>query len=65
MANYQFEIVMAVSEIIDVEADDYNEACNQARYVAEGDYYCVTPEGYSIPWDNVDYQCIDSDAEDW
>lgn len=64
MANYQFEVVMAVSELIDVEADDYSEAYDEATRIAESDFYCVAPEGYSIPWDNVDVVMIDSDEEE-
>ena len=64
MANYQFEAIMAVSEIIDVEADNSAEAYAQAREIADS-YYPVAPEGYSLPWDNIDVILIDSDGEDW
>ena len=64
MANYEFEIIMALSDLIDVQADNVYEAENLAKEMAES-YYPVTPAGYSLPWDNIDIVLIDSDGEDW
>jgi hypothetical protein len=64
MGNYQFEITMGFSDIIDVEADSYDEAVEIARREAE-DYYVVAPAGFSLPWDDVQADCIsEPDEED-
>lgn len=62
MGEYQFEFIASVSDIIDVEADSYDEAVALAREEAEA-FYAVAPQGYSIPWDNIDIDCI-SEPED-
>ena len=64
MANYQFELIMALSDLVDVEADSKEEAIAEAESLAE-EYSALVPDGYSIPWDNVDVILINSDAEDW
>jgi hypothetical protein len=65
MGEYQFEVMMGVSELIDIEADSYDEALAQANEIAESGFYCVSPDGYSIPWDSIDVTCIaEPDEED-
>ncbi len=64
MANYQFEVRFSLSDIVDVEADSLAEAEDECRQVMEG-YYPVAPAGYSIPWDNDEFDLISSDGEDW
>lgn len=56
MAMYQFEATMSFSDILDIEADSYEEACALALEEAES-YYPVTSGGYSMPWDDVRIDC--------
>lgn len=62
MANYEFEIIMAMSDLIDIEADSEHEAMGLARERAE-EYTALVPDGYSMPWDNIDVMLISSDEE--
>lgn len=64
MPNYKFEVIMALSDVIDIEADNMYEAEQMAREEAEA-YYPVAPAGYSLSWDNIDMVLIDSDDEEW
>lgn len=57
MGTYQFEMIASVSDIIEVEADSFDEAESMARNEADA-YYPVAPAGYSFSWDNVDLECI-------
>ena len=50
---------MTVCETVKIEADSYEEALEEARQYFEDDLYAVS-QGYSIPWDNVDVNLIDS-----
>lgn len=61
MASYTFEVLMTISELVDVEADNYDEAYELAQQEAEGFYAC-SPDGFSIPWDNI--ELIDYDIPD-
>lgn len=63
MGEYQFEVQMGFTDIIDVEADSYDEAVEIARRDAE-DYYVVAPAGFSVPWDDVDVVCVSEPDED-
>lgn len=63
MGEYQFEMIAAVSDIITVEASSVEEACDLAYAEAEA-YYAVAPQGFSIPWDNVDTLLISEPDED-
>ena len=56
---YQFEGLMTVCETVKIEADSYEEALEEARQYFEDELYPVS-QGYSIPWDNVDVNLIDS-----
>jgi len=53
MAIYKFEVNLTLSELIEVEADSYDEAMDKATEEADA-FYAVAPEGWSIPWDYVD-----------
>ena len=64
MGNYQFEVNFTLSELIDVEADSYDEAMDMVRDEADA-YYPVAPQGYSLSWDDIRIDLIDSDGEDW
>lgn len=65
MGRYEFEVVLSVSELLDIDADSYDEAMAQANEIAESGFYCVSPDGYSIPWDHADVTCIaEPDEED-
>lgn len=64
MANYEFEVIMATSVLIDVEADSKEEALELATREATAEWQ-VVGNGFAYPWDNVDVQLINSDAEDW
>lgn len=64
MGEYQFEVQMGFTDVIDVEADSYDEAVQIARRDAE-DYYVVAPAGWSLPWDDIEVDCIsEPDEED-
>lgn len=56
MAMYEFEATMLISDILDIEADSYEEACALAMEEAES-YYAVSVAGYSMPWDSVKVDC--------
>lgn len=65
MGEYQFEIQMGFTDVIDVEADSYDEAVEIARRDAEDYYVVVHHLGYSLPWDDVQADCIsEPDEED-
>lgn len=53
MAYYEFAAELFISELIGVEADSYDEAFDLAMEAAI-EYDCINPEGFSIPWDNID-----------
>lgn len=64
MANYEFEINLTISDMMDIEADSVQEAMDEAHRRAD-EYQAIVPHGWSMPWDNVDIQLINSDGEDW
>ena len=64
MPNYEFEIVLSLSDLIDVEADNVQDAMAEAERIAN-EYQAVLPAGYGYPWDNIDVQLINSDGDDW
>ena len=53
MAHYEFSVELTVSEIIDIEADSYDEAYDMAMEQAH-EFTCLSPEGYAVSWDYVD-----------
>jgi hypothetical protein len=57
MAEYQFEVTFGCSEIVDVNANSYEDACEMARERAHA-FYPVNPDGYSFEWDNIEVFCI-------
>ena len=59
MGIYKFEIIAAVSDVFDIEADSYDEAMAEAEAIGADGYYPVGPMGYSFSWDNVDVVCIE------
>ena len=63
MGSYQFEVNFTLSELIDVDADSYDEAMDMAMDEADA-FYAVAPQGYSISWDNIDVDCISEPEED-
>ena len=54
---------MTVCDTIDIEAESYEEALEEARQQFEDEYYAVMPAGFSIPWDNVDVSCVSSEED--
>ena len=64
MANYEFEINLTISDMMDIEADNVQEATDLA-YRRSTEYQAVMPDGWSMPWDNVDVILVNSDGEDW
>ena len=63
MGKYQFEVQMGFTDVIDVEADSYEEAIVSARRDAE-DYYVVAPAGFSLPWDDIEVDFISGPDEE-
>lgn len=63
MGSYKFEISMSFNDVIEIEADSYVDAENQAREEADA-YYPVYPAGFAGSWDYVDVVCIDEPDED-
>jgi hypothetical protein len=53
MATYVFEALMTLSELIEVEADSYDEAYDLALDGAD-EFNVITPSGYAIPWDYIE-----------
>ena len=64
MARYEFEILLGISDVFNIEADSAEEARAEAHRHADF-YLAVVPDGWSMPWDNIEITLIDSDAEDW
>jgi hypothetical protein len=64
MARYEFEILLGISDVFDIEADSAEEARDEAHRRADA-YLAVVPDGWSMPWDNIEITLTDSDAEDW
>ena len=64
MGEYQFEVTLTVSEIVDIDADSYEEALAEAQDIAESGFYVVSPEGYSIPWDYSDVSLLSEPDEE-
>lgn len=63
MGTYSLEGVMTVCDTIDIDAESYEEALEEARQQFEDEYYAVMPAGFSIPWDNVDVSCVSSEED--
>ena len=64
MAEYQFEVRFGSSEIVDVDANSYEDAWEMARERAHA-FYPVNPDGYSFEWDHIEVLCIaEPDEED-
>ena len=64
MGTYSFEGVMTVCDTTTIEAESYEEALEEARQQFEDQFYSVTPHGYSMPWDNIEVNCIFEPEED-
>lgn len=55
---YRFYLNMTFSDEIEVEADSYDEACDEASIKGSQQYSVLTPDGWSTPFD--DFQIEDS-----
>ena len=64
MGTYQFEGIMTVCDTIDIDAESYEEALEEARQKFEDQFYSVTPAGYYMPWYNIEVSCISEPEED-
>lgn len=64
MGTYSFEGVMTVCDTIDIDAESYQEALEEAQQQFDDEYYAVIPAGVSVPWDNVDVSCVFEPEED-
>ena len=63
MGTYQFEVMMGFTDVIEIDADSYEEAVEVARREAE-DYYPVYPAGFSGSWDDIEVVCIQEPDEE-
>ena len=63
MAEYQFEFIASMSDVITIDADSYDEAYDMATQEAHS-YYPVHPVGYRFDWDNIDLICTAEPEEE-
>ena len=53
METYRFHVNMSISDVIEVEADSYDEAYELAHVEASNGYSVLTPAGYSACFDDI------------
>lgn len=64
MAEYEFEVRFGVYDVVTVDANSYEDACEMARDKASA-FYPVNNNGYSFEWDDIEVICIaEPDEED-
>jgi hypothetical protein len=62
MATWNVQVEASFSDMIEVEADSYDEACEAAVDEFESNYMVVN--SFALPWDNVYADSATEEEED-